>query len=189
MDVAHNTSVEIFESKKKAIAEGDDAGSNQTGAAKDIMSILSQLSRLQGSPGSFRLLVDSSTVRANADASEADHLPDADLLGQVSRSTLLVMKFNFFESLILTDLVRILHCFILYAGHKSLPLRVFAFAGTDTTSNTLARILHLLSTHPEVQEKLRAELLDATDGVGDLSYDQLNALPFLDAVCRETLRL
>ena len=39
IDVIHNTSVEIFESKKKAIA-GDEAGSNQTGTAKDIMSIL-----------------------------------------------------------------------------------------------------------------------------------------------------
>ena len=40
VDVIHNTSVEIFESKKKAIAQGDE---NQTGAGKDIMSILSQL--------------------------------------------------------------------------------------------------------------------------------------------------
>ena len=39
VDVIHNTSVEIFESKKKAIAQGDE---NQTGAGKDIMSILSQ---------------------------------------------------------------------------------------------------------------------------------------------------
>ena len=59
----------------------------------------------------------------------------------------------------------------------------------ETTSNASARILHLLTTHPEVQEKLRAEILHATEGVGDLSYDELNALPFLDAVCRETLRL
>jgi len=41
VDILHNTSVEIFESKKKAIAEGDEAGSNQTGVGKDMLSILS----------------------------------------------------------------------------------------------------------------------------------------------------
>ena len=46
VDVIHNTSVEIFESKKKAIAEGDEAGANQIGAGKDIMSILRQLFHL-----------------------------------------------------------------------------------------------------------------------------------------------
>ena len=58
----------------------------------------------------------------------------------------------------------------------------------DTTSNALARILHLLSEHQDVQDKLRAELLDASEA-GDIPYDQLIALPYLEAVCRETLRL
>ncbi|PCH40527.1 cytochrome P450 [Wolfiporia cocos MD-104 SS10] len=62
------------------------------------------------------------------------------------------------------------------------------FAATDTTSNTLCRILQLLATYPDVQQELREELLTA--GAADnLSYDELNKLPFLDAVCRETLRL
>ena len=74
-------------------------------------------------------------------------------------------------------------------SHRNLSLRSFTFAGMDTTSHAAARTLHFLSTHPEVQGKLRAELLHATEGVGDLSYDALNALPFLDAICRETLRL
>lgn len=60
----------------------------------------------------------------------------------------------------------------------------------DTTSNSLARILHLLSTHPEVQERLRKEIRDAQEEYGgDLNYDALSSLPYLDAVCRETLRL
>ena len=69
--------------------------------------------------------------------------------------------------------------------------RSLTFAGTDTTSNGLARILHLLCVHPDVQEKLRAELLDAHNANGgqDLDYDDLVELPYLDAVCRETLRL
>ncbi|PSS34169.1 hypothetical protein PHLCEN_2v1786 [Hermanssonia centrifuga] len=64
------------------------------------------------------------------------------------------------------------------------------FAGTDTTSNALARTLHLLSMHPDVQERLRDEIIQAADTYGqDIPYEQLFELPFLDAVCRETLRV
>ncbi|KAH9949903.1 cytochrome P450 monooxygenase [Amylocystis lapponica] len=62
------------------------------------------------------------------------------------------------------------------------------FAATDTTSNALSRILHVLAEHQDVQERLRQEIIGARDG-RDLSYDELMQLPFLDAVCRETLRL
>ncbi|GJE97230.1 cytochrome P450 [Phanerochaete sordida] len=70
-------------------------------------------------------------------------------------------------------------------------ITTFTFAGTDTTSNALARILHLLCLHRDAQAALRAELLEARarNGGADLEYDALVALPFLDAVCRETLRL
>lgn len=63
------------------------------------------------------------------------------------------------------------------------------FAAMDTTSNALARIIHLLSTHLDVQSKLRQEIMDARSRGGELGYDELVALPYLDAVCRETLRL
>ena len=44
--------------------------------------------------------------------------------------------------------------------------------------------------HPDVQQKLRAELVEATSGgTVDLDYDDLTKLPYLDAVCRETLRV
>ncbi|KAE9386988.1 cytochrome P450 [Gymnopus androsaceus JB14] len=59
------------------------------------------------------------------------------------------------------------------------------------SQSAMARLLHLFSKHPEVQEKLRQELIEAKrqkDGQ-DFSYDELVALPYLDAVCRETLRL
>jgi len=62
-------------------------------------------------------------------------------------------------------------------------------AGTDTTSSSLSRILHLLALHPDIQDKLRAELLEACKGKEELTHDQLVALPLLEAVCRETLRL
>ena len=61
----------------------------------------------------------------------------------------------------------------------------------DTTSSALVQILELLAKHPEAQQKLRKEILDAfaaKEGE-DLDYDALTALPYLDAVCRETLRL
>jgi cytochrome P450 len=63
------------------------------------------------------------------------------------------------------------------------------FAAMDTTSNSLARIIHLLSTHQDIQSKLRQEIVDARSHYGNLGYDELVALPYLDAVCRETLRL
>ncbi|KAI0713830.1 cytochrome P450 [Earliella scabrosa] len=66
----------------------------------------------------------------------------------------------------------------------------FILAGMDTTSNALSRILHQLSMYPDAQTKLRAELVEATHGgTIDLDYDTLMKLPYLDAVCRETLRL
>ena len=58
----------------------------------------------------------------------------------------------------------------------------------DTTSSTLSRILHTLAQNPGVQTKLRQELLDAQAAEG-LTYEELNRLPLLDGVCRETLRL
>ena len=70
-----------------------------------------------------------------------------------------------------------------------IPFRVFLVAGTDTTSTTLSRILHLLALHPDAQDRLRKELIEAHEDNEELTYDQLISLPFLEAVCRETLRL
>ncbi|KAI0792196.1 cytochrome P450 [Abortiporus biennis] len=61
------------------------------------------------------------------------------------------------------------------------------FAAADTTSSALTRTLDLLS---EAQEKLREEILNAhSASTSELTYDELVELPYLDAVCRETLRL
>ena len=63
-------------------------------------------------------------------------------------------------------------------------------AGTDTTSSALARTLHLLSQHPDIQDKLRSEIREAYEQHGaTIPYDDLHKLSYLDAVCRETLRL
>ncbi|KAI0059755.1 cytochrome P450 [Artomyces pyxidatus] len=63
-------------------------------------------------------------------------------------------------------------------------------AGTETTSNALARIVQLLSEHDDVQENLRQELNGASPSSGgELGYDELMELPYLDAICRETMRV
>ncbi|PCH43005.1 cytochrome P450 [Wolfiporia cocos MD-104 SS10] len=63
----------------------------------------------------------------------------------------------------------------------------FLVAGHETTSNATAWCLYSLAVYPSIQHKLREELLSvATD---DPSMDELNALPYLDAVIRETMRV
>ncbi|KAI0653685.1 cytochrome P450 [Cubamyces menziesii] len=70
-------------------------------------------------------------------------------------------------------------------------LSTFLFAATDTTSSALALTLHRLAGRTDVQEKLREEVQAAKrrHGGGAIPYDELVALPYLDAVCRETLRV
>ncbi|KAA1478305.1 cytochrome P450 [Dentipellis sp. KUC8613] len=63
------------------------------------------------------------------------------------------------------------------------------FAAMDTTSSALSRIVYLLAEHQDVQDRLREELVKAQEACGALDYDDLHDLPYLDAVCRETLRL
>ncbi|TEB40175.1 cytochrome P450 [Coprinellus micaceus] len=64
-------------------------------------------------------------------------------------------------------------------------------AAMDTTSSAVSRVLWLLSHNVDAQNKLREEIRQAHDMCGGdrLGYDELVSLPFLDAVCRETLRL
>lgn len=61
----------------------------------------------------------------------------------------------------------------------------------DTTSNALSLTLWRLAQNPKAQDTLRNELLEAQEsrGGGDIGYDDLVALPYLDAICRETLRM
>ncbi|KAI0819782.1 cytochrome P450 [Trametes gibbosa] len=70
-------------------------------------------------------------------------------------------------------------------------LSILMFAATDTTSNSLTLILECLAKNPQVQERLREEILEAKshneDGI--IPYDDLMSLPYLDAVCSETMRV
>ncbi|GBE84055.1 Docosahexaenoic acid omega-hydroxylase CYP4F3 [Sparassis crispa] len=130
VDTMDQRSRDIFDARKAALKEGDEAVLRQVGQGKDIMSIL---------------------IKANMETTlEEDRLPEEELVAQMS---------------------------------------TFIFAASDTTSNTLARILHLLAQHQDIQDKLRQELLTACQSDAPLSYDRLMQLSYLDAVCRETLRV
>ena len=63
------------------------------------------------------------------------------------------------------------------------------FAAHDTTSGALTRTLHVLAQNPDLQSRLRKEVSEARVKDGDLEYEALMALPLLDAIVREVLRL
>ncbi|KAF9533661.1 cytochrome P450 [Crepidotus variabilis] len=128
-DLMHETSVKIYEAKKKAISDGNDAFKDHIAEGKDLISIL---------------------MKNNTGVSKGEKLPDKEIIGQMS---------------------------------------TFTFAATDTTSAAIARTLWLLSQRQDVQDKVRAELSEAMLGKDTLSYDEVNELRYLDAVCRELLRL
>lgn len=73
---------------------------------------------------------------------------------------------------------------IIYATTSTL-----IFAAFDTTSGILSRIFDQLSHNQDVQDRLRAEIKTARAEHGDMDYDTLVNLPYLEAICRETLRL
>ena len=73
----------------------------------------------------------------------------------------------------------------------------FLGAGHDTTATGVAWTIHLLSTHPEVQERVRAEIKQhypfmfdpaSRNDVDRLSSLDADNLHYLDNVCRESLR-
>ncbi|KAF5354697.1 hypothetical protein D9756_005236 [Leucocoprinus leucothites] len=77
-------------------------------------------------------------------------------------------------------------------------INTFMFAGSDTTSLSLTWSLYLLSQHPDMQTRLRNELLSVAPAtpISDLTeeeiqslYNNLSNLPFLHNVTRESLRL
>lgn len=72
----------------------------------------------------------------------------------------------------------------------NLTTRTLIFTATDTAAGAIGRALDLLARAPFAQEKLRREITKAwTAGGGEITYDVMSTLPYLDAVCRESLRL
>ncbi|KAI0047498.1 cytochrome P450, partial [Auriscalpium vulgare] len=103
-------------------------------------------------------------LKANTASDDADRLSEAEILGQMN---------------------------------------TILFAGFETTTTAICRILYILASNLEVQTRLRSELrkarlaYKAAHGLPEeqrwedvqLPYDALMALPYLDAVVRETLRV
>lgn len=64
----------------------------------------------------------------------------------------------------------------------------FLIAGFESTSAALAWFIHLMSKHPRVQQKIKAELIDK-NCLQHFSSDDLDSLTYLDCVINEVLRL
>ncbi|KAJ7680230.1 cytochrome-450 hydroxylase [Mycena polygramma] len=79
-------------------------------------------------------------------------------------------------------------------------INTFMFAGSDTSSLSMTWTLYLLAQHPDIQDRLRAELLSVANqfpqDLSELTEEQvqslhtaLSSLPLLHNVTRESLRL
>ncbi|GIY32256.1 cytochrome P450 3A21 [Caerostris darwini] len=67
---------------------------------------------------------------------------------------------------------------------------IFFLAGYDTTASTLSFATYQLALNPEVQEKVYKEIVDALKETnGELTYEALQSMKYLDNVISETLRL
>lgn len=60
-------------------------------------------------------------------------------------------------------------------------------AGEDTTANTLAWMIYLLHRHPEALRRAQDEVLSRSSVLE--KYEEVSALPFIDACINETMRL
>ncbi len=65
----------------------------------------------------------------------------------------------------------------------------FLIAGHETTSGLLSFVLRLLTGHPEVLARARAEVDEVLAGGRTLQYDDLARLEVIDRILKETLRL
>ena len=64
---------------------------------------------------------------------------------------------------------------------------LFFVAGTETASTALSWFVYLMSKHPQIQQKIKEELIKE-DKQQDLSIDHLNSLSYLECVIKEVLR-
>lgn len=67
---------------------------------------------------------------------------------------------------------------------------IFFTGGFETSSTTMAFTLYELAVQPEIQNRLRKEIVRALNEANDdITYDMVLSLPYLDMVVSETLRL
>ncbi|KFY26360.1 hypothetical protein V493_04130 [Pseudogymnoascus sp. VKM F-4281 (FW-2241)] len=70
-------------------------------------------------------------------------------------------------------------------------LMTFLAAGHDTTATAMIWAIYLLSLHPAIQTRLRAEVragLPSADSGASIAAADIERLPYLNAVCAEVLR-
>ncbi|KAB5580547.1 cytochrome P450 4A12A [Coniochaeta sp. 2T2.1] len=71
-------------------------------------------------------------------------------------------------------------------------MMTFLAAGHETTASAMTWTVYMLCLHPEVQERLRQEvrsrLPSLNDPAGTVSAMDLDRMPYLNAVCNESLR-
>ncbi|KAF7439981.1 hypothetical protein PC9H_000318 [Pleurotus ostreatus] len=68
-------------------------------------------------------------------------------------------------------------------------MRTIMLAGHDTTANTVSWTLLELAQHPEMQQRLRQEIWDKQLALGrEFEYRDLETMPYLQAVVKESLR-
>lgn len=81
-DIMEHTTLELYEAKKKALAEGDESVRRQIAQGNDIISILSTWAL----PISLRCLFFSLilSVRANTKVTGEDQLPENEVIAQMS---------------------------------------------------------------------------------------------------------
>eukprot|EP00538_Stauroneis_constricta_P011355 CAMPEP_0119570096 /NCGR_PEP_ID=MMETSP1352-20130426/43434_1 /TAXON_ID=265584 /ORGANISM="Stauroneis constricta, Strain CCMP1120" /LENGTH=642 /DNA_ID=CAMNT_0007619761 /DNA_START=32 /DNA_END=1960 /DNA_ORIENTATION=+ len=74
-------------------------------------------------------------------------------------------------------------------------IKTLLFAGHDTTASALAWAIYHISIHPNVEQRLLDEFKSSSSGSGSGSHtanstpEELERLPYLGAVVKETLRL
>lgn len=67
---------------------------------------------------------------------------------------------------------------------------VFFSGGFETSSTVMAFTLYELALNPEIQTKLRQEILDTlNENDGKITYDMINSMTYMDMVVSEALRM
>ncbi len=67
-------------------------------------------------------------------------------------------------------------------------IKILFIAGHETTANALTFTLHLLANHPEIQQKVLAEILEIESQTDDV-VEQLQKMSYINAVINESMRL
>ncbi|XP_037523303.1 cytochrome P450 3A4 [Rhipicephalus sanguineus] len=65
---------------------------------------------------------------------------------------------------------------------------VFFIAGFETTGTAMSFMAYLLAKHPDIQDRLREEILAVLERDGAFTYDNVFGIKYLDQVISESLR-